>query len=240
VAPRVIRSRPVLGLVVADESFIVREAVTAVLRDAPDLEVRGTCSDYDSLMAAVEEARPQVVVTDVSLPPDWSDEGIRAASRLRTTNPDVGVVILSAAVEPAYVRELFRHGTERRAYLLKDHVQDRDAIVNVVRAVARGRSVIDPKVVELLVVAQSMPGAEPLEELSPREREILGQVAAGKTNGAIAKDLQLSKRSVEKHVHTIFSKLGLADSEEVSPRVKAALIFLGDRAPIAGPQRGRR
>jgi DNA-binding NarL/FixJ family response regulator len=224
----------VLRLVVADGSFIVREAVSAVLRDAPDLDVQATVSDHESLMAAVEEAHPQVVVTDVHLPPGWSAEGIRAAAALRASRPDVGVVILTDEVEPAFVLELFRAGSERRAYLLKDEVHDRDAIVGAVHAVARGRSVIDPKVVERVVAARSRPGSEPLEELSPREHEILGQVATGKTNGAIAKDLRLSKRSVEKHVHTIFIKLGLADSEDVSPRVKAALIFLGHRSTTAG------
>jgi len=230
----------VLRLVVADESFIVREAVTAVLRDTSDLDVRATCSDHPALMAAVRDVVPQVVITDVPLPPGRTDEGIRAASHLRATRPDVGVVILSRVVEPAHVRELFRDGSERRAYLLKDEVSDRGAIVSAVRAVAHGRSVIDPKVVELLMADRAQPGVEHLEDLSPREREILRQVAAGKANGAIAKDLELSKRSVEKHVHTVFTKLGLADAEEVSPRVKATLIFLGERSAVPGPARGRR
>jgi DNA-binding NarL/FixJ family response regulator len=216
--------------VVADDSFIVREAVVAVLQDLPDMDVQATCEDLDELLAAVDASPPDVVVTDIRMPPDWSDEGIRAADRLRRSHPDAGVVVLSQYVEPAYVLDLFRGGSEGRAYLLKDRVHNRDAIVGAVRAVARRESVIDPKVVELLVGSRAQSAGSPLDQLSPREQQILAELATGKTNGAIAKDLRLSKRSVEKHVHAIFMKLGLGDVEDMSPRVKAALMFLTEES----------
>jgi DNA-binding NarL/FixJ family response regulator len=219
-----------MRLIVADDSFIVREALVALLGDLPSVEVQAACGDLDTLLVAVDRLRPDVVLTDIRMPPGFSDEGIRAAARLRASHPDVGVVILSQYVESAYVLELFRDGSEGRAYLVKDRVHDRVAILEAVRAVARGEAVIDPKVVELLVAARSRADS-PLAELSPRESEILAGIATGKTNGAIARDLHLSKRSVEKHVHAIFSKLGLGDAEDVSPRVKAALIFLAEDPP---------
>ena len=229
-ATRTLRSRPPLRLVVADDSFIVREAVIAVLRDLPVVDVRAACEDYDSLVKAVDVLRPDVVITDIRMPPTFTDEGIRAASEFRSTHPEVGVVILSQYVESGYVLSLFREGSEGRGYLLKDRVHDRTVLLSAVRAVARGESVVDPKVVELLVESRLRPADSPLTDLSPREREILSEIASGKTNGAIAKELRLSKRSVEKHVHAIFTKLGLGETEDVSPRVKAALIFLAEES----------
>ena len=231
-APRTFRSRPPLRLIIADDSFIVREALVALLQDLPGVDVQAACRDLDTLLAAVDGLRPDVVLTDIRMPPTFTDEGIRAACRFRTSHPELGVVVLSQYVESAYVLDLFSEGSEARAYLVKDRVHDRVAILEAVRAVARRESVIDPKVVELLVAAHSRADS-PLADLSPREGEILAGIATGKTNGAIARDLHLSKRSVEKHVHAIFAKLGLGEAEDVSPRVKAALIFLAeDPTPV--------
>jgi DNA-binding NarL/FixJ family response regulator len=224
----VIRTRPPLRLIVADESFIVREALVAVLREAPDIEVQAACGDYPALVAAIDAVPPDVLVTDIRMPPSWTDEGIRAASLLRTASPDAGIVIFSTDAEARHVLELFSGGSEGRAYLLKDQVHQGDVIVSTVRSVAGGGSVVDPKVVEILVASRTGPGESRLSELSPREREILGEIATGKTNGAIARALHLSKRSVEKHVHAIFTKLRLGESEHLSPRVTAALMFLAE------------
>jgi DNA-binding NarL/FixJ family response regulator len=224
----VIRTRPPWRLIVADESFIVRDALQAVLRETPDMEVQAACGDYPALVAAIDAVPPDVLVTDIRMAPSWTDEGIRAASLLREVRPDAGIVIFSADAETRHLLELFSDGSGGRAYLLKDQVRQGDVIVSTVRAVARGGSVVDPKVVEILVAARTAPGESRLAELSPREREILGEIATGKTNGAIARTLHLSKRSVEKHVHAIFTKLHLGESEHLSPRVAAALIFLAE------------
>ena len=235
--PRAIRSRPPLRLVVADESFIAREAVVAVLREAPDVDVQAACGDYPALAAAIDVVRPDVLVTDIRMPPTRTDEGLRAASLLMATREHAGVVILSAGAQAGDVVELFRHGSEGCAYLLKDRVTRGDVIVSAVRTVARGGSVVDPEVVELLVSCRARPGTSRLSGLSPREREILAEIATGRTNTAIARRLQLSKRSVEKHVNAIFTKLRLGDAEDLSPRVAAALIFLSEE-PASG-ERGR-
>ena len=229
-APRTFRSRPPLRLIIADDSFIVREALVALLQDLPGVDVQAACRDLDTLLAAVDGLRPDVVLTDIRMPPTFTDEGIRAASRFRTSHPEVGVVILSQYVESAYVLDLFSEGSEARAYLVKDRVHDRVAILEAVRAVARRESVIDPKVVELLVSATARSTDSPLGELTQREREVLAEIAQGKSNAAIGEALVMTKRSVEKHINSIFLKLDLADSESVSKRVKAALLFLSDEA----------
>jgi DNA-binding NarL/FixJ family response regulator len=218
-----------LRLVVADETFLFREAVVAVLQSEPDIEVLAAFGDYHDLREAIVSLEPDVVVTDVRMPPTHTDEGIRAATELRASRPAVGVVVLTQDVDSRYVLELFREGSEGRAYLLKDRVRDRDAIVGAVRAVARGESAIDPKVVELLISSRERENS-PLADLSPREREILREIATGKANVAIAETLHVSKRSVEKHIHAIFRKLGLIETDDVSPRVKAALIFLAEES----------
>ena len=186
------------------------------------------CSDLDSLLAAVEAGHPDVVVTDIRMPPTGTDEGIRAAATLRETHPEIGVVILSQHDDPAYALALLESGSEGRAYLLKERVSDRGQLASAVEEVARGGSVIDAKIVEALVHARARSEASPLAELTARERDVLAEIATGKSNAAIAESLVLTKRAVEKHINAIFMKLGLAQADDVSKRVKATLIFLAE------------
>ena len=185
----------------------------------------------DSLLSEIDAREPDVVVTDVRMPPTSTDEGIEVAARLRETHPRIGVVILSQYSDPSYALRLFDSGSDGRAYLLKDRVHNRADLLDAIKAAAAGRSVVDPKVVEILVHAQTRAERSPISELTPRELEVLAALAEGKSNTAIAEDLVLTKRAVEKHINAIFLKVGLthaADSEEVSKRVKAVLLFLAE------------
>jgi DNA-binding NarL/FixJ family response regulator len=218
-----------IRLVIAEDSLLVREGIERLLDLQPDIEVVASCEDLGSLLAAVEAERPDVLLTDIRMPPDHGDEGIRAALRLRDDHPALGVVVLSQYAEPAYALALLEGGSERRAYLLKDRVDDVDQLVGAIRAVAAGGSVIDPKVVETLVAAKSAVRDSPLDELTPRELEALHEMARGRNNAAIAEALVVTERSVEKYVHSIFAKLGLAWEENVHRRVKAVLLYLGEQ-----------
>ena len=213
-------------VVLADDSYLVREALSHVLAGAEDLEVVAVCAERDDVLAAIEAERPDVVLTDIRMPPDFDAEGVRIAAELRDTHPGIGVVVLSQYLEPRYALELLAKGSDGRAYLLKERLHDRSELTAAIHATAAGSSVIDPKVVEALVAARSRSEASLLAELTQREREILAEVAQGKSNPAIAVSLGLSKRAVEKHINAIFMKLGLAHQEDVSRRVKAALIYL--------------
>jgi DNA-binding NarL/FixJ family response regulator len=193
-----------------------------------DLEVAAVCDDLDSLLAAVDAERPDVVVTDIRMPPGNTDEGIQAAARLRETNPEVGVVVLSQYATPAYVLALLESGSERRAYLLKERVTDLEQLVAAIRAVADGGSVMDPKVVEALVAENARTEGSPLNQLTPRERDVLREMAEGKNNAAIAETLFLTERSVEKVIHNIFLKLGLTWEAAVHKRVKAVILYLAE------------
>jgi DNA-binding NarL/FixJ family response regulator len=189
------------------------------------------CEDATELARVVAEVLPDVVVTDIRMPPSGDDEGIRFANRLRETHPAIGVVVVSQYADPRFGLALLQNGSERRAYLLKDRLRDREHLISAVYAVASGGSVVDPKVVEALISARHTG----LDELTPREREILSHVAQGQSNQAIADALVLTKKAVEKHINAIFMKLGLAVSEDISRRVKAALIYLaGDTSVTAG------
>jgi DNA-binding NarL/FixJ family response regulator len=214
--------RAVLG----DDSYLAREAITRVLADDERIEIVATCGDLDSLRAAVDEERPDVVVTDIRMPPTNTEEGIDLAAELRTTHPEVGVVVISQYAEPLYAMRLLEDNSDGRAYLLKERVQDREELSRVLREVAEGRSVVDSRIVEGLLAAQRRREKSSLDTLTPREQEILGLVAEGWSNGAIAERLVITKRAVERHIHTIFWKLDLGDSADVSRRVKAALIYL--------------
>ena len=220
-------------VVLAEDNLIVREGIATLLAE-PDagVELLAQRDDVDSLLEAVDSLRPDVVVTDIRMPPTFTDEGIRVASTLRERWPGMGVVVLSSYAEPEYALTLLESGVEGRAYILKERVHDRAQLVAAIHSVAAGGSVIDPKVVAPLVLDQ--PERSPLEELTPREREVLAQIAEGKSNAAIAVALVLTKRAVEKHINSIFMKLGLSDADDVSKRVKATLMFLaasGRRTP---------
>ena len=223
-----------IRVVLGEDSYIVREGVRRLLATADGIDVEAACEDLDSLLREVEERRPDVVVTDIRMPPTHTDEGIRLAARLRAERPEIGVVVLSQFAEPEYLIALLDSGSDGRAYLLKERVHDLAQLVAAIEAVAAGRSVIDPKIVELLVAAKARIEKSPLAQLTPRELEVLAAIAEGKSNAAIADALVLTKRAVEKHVYAIFLKLNLShapDADDVSPRVKAALLFLSESAP---------
>ncbi len=214
------------SVVIADDSYLVREAVARLLDAEDDLSVAGVAGSYDELLELVDELAPDVVVTDIRMPPTGTDEGIRAAARLRQSHPTTGVVVLSQFAAPSYALALLEAGSDGRAYLLKDRVADADDLVDAVRAVAAGGSVIDSKVVEQLVASRARSASSPIERLTPREREILGEMAQGKSNAAIAATLILSERAVEKHINSIFSKLHLTEEPDINRRVKAVLVYL--------------
>lgn len=215
-----------IRLVLADDHYLVREGVRRLLEADPEIEVVAACGDLGSLLEAVEAEQPDVVLTDIRMPPSGVDEGIRAAETLRTTHPDVGVVVLSQYGEPGYAVALFEGGTARRAYLLKERVDDLGQLVAAIRAVADGGSMIDPRVVEGLVAEKARAEASPLSELTPRERDVLREMAEGKNNAAIAETLVLTEGSVEKVIHSIFQKLGLAWEPSIHKRVKAVVLYL--------------
>jgi DNA-binding NarL/FixJ family response regulator len=212
----------------AEDNLLVREGVAQLLAGQSDIEVVAACDDLDSLLEAVEERRPDVVVTDIRMPPTHSDEGIRLAALLRERHPEVGVVVLSNYAEAGFARALLESGCEGRAYLLKERVYSRTQLASAIHSVAAGSWVMDPTIVEPLVAAKSRVERSPMADLTAREREVLAQIAEGKSNAAIAETLVLSKRAVEKHINSIFLKLNLSDVEDVSKRVKAALMFLAD------------
>ncbi len=215
-----------LRVVVAEDSLLVREGIVGLLSRPEDIEVVADCGDLPDLLAAVEAARPDVVVTDVRMPPGFDDEGIRAAKQLRQTHPAVGVVVLSQYVDPGYATALFSAGSIGRAYLLKERVSQPGQLADAVRTVATGGSVIDPEVVDVLVAASTRQRRSPVATLSPREREVLEQVAQGKSNAAIAASLYLSERAVEKHINALFTKLGIAAEPDMNRRVLAVLAYL--------------
>jgi DNA-binding NarL/FixJ family response regulator len=217
-----------VSIAVADDSLIVREGIAQLLAGHPDIEVVASCQDFDSLIAAVDDDQPDVVVTDIRMPPTHTDEGIRLAALLRERHPDVGVVVLSNYAEAGFALALLESGSEGRAYLLKERIHSRTQLAAAIQSVAAGGSVMDPKIVEPLVAAKSRAARSPLGELTAREREVLSEIAQGKSNAAIADSLVLTKRAVEKHINSIFLKLDLSDSEDVSKRVKATLLFLAD------------
>jgi DNA-binding NarL/FixJ family response regulator len=217
-----------ITVALADDNLIVREGVRELLELAPDVVVVASCADIGSLAAAIERKHPDVVVTDIRMPPTHTDEGVQLAARLRESNPEIGVVVVSQYSEPSYALTLLAEGSDRRAYLLKERILDRNQVVSAIRSVAEGGSMIDPKVVERLVEANARAAQSPLGDLTAREREVLGEIAQGKSNAAIAESLFLTKRAVEKHINAIFLKLGLADADDVSKRVKATLMFLSE------------
>ena len=222
-----------IRIALGEDSLIVREGVRQLLAIDPDVEIVAAVADADSLRDACDRHRPDVVLTDIRMPPTNTDEGIRLAGELRDSHPSIGVVVLSQFADPLYALDLLDRGSDGRAYLLKERVHNRAELMAAIRAVAEGGSLIDPKIVESLVAARSRAERSPLNELTAREREVLSEIAQGRSNTAIAESLFLTKRAVEKHINSIFLKLGLADAEDVSKRVKAALLFLSDAEGVA-------
>jgi DNA-binding NarL/FixJ family response regulator len=223
--------RPI-GVVIAEDSYLIRESLRQMLESDPDIELLAVCADGEQLEETIESVNPDVVITDIRMPPSGGEEGIRIAQRLRRTHPEIGVVVLSQYAEPDYALALLNEGSGGRSYLLKQNLHNRRELIESVVEVAHGGSRIDALVVEGLVKAQAHQARSPLAELTPRERELLAQIAQGKSNAAIAESLVITKRAVEKHVNSIFLKLGLSQAEGVSSRrVKAALMFLADEPP---------
>jgi DNA-binding NarL/FixJ family response regulator len=220
-------------MVIADDSLLLREGLRELLAGIDGIEVAAACEDLPSLLEAVEAERPDVVLTDIRMPPGRADEGIQAAITLRESHPEVGVIVLSQYDDPAYALALLQEGSDRRGYLLKERIHERSQLASAIEAVAEGGSFVDPKVVESLVTARARAGSSPLQHLTPREQGVLAQIAEGKSNAAIAESLVLTKRAVEKHINAIFLKLDLSESEDVSKRVKAALLFLADERATA-------
>ena len=206
----------------------MREGITSILEVEDSLELIASCETYDELIAAVEAHSPDVVITDIRMPPSQTDEGIRAANLLRETNPGTGVVVLSQYAEPEYALSLFESGSEGRAYLLKERVADLHQLADAISEVARGGSVIDPRVVDVLVKARSEQKPSVLDRLTNREMEVLAEIARGRNNAGIADALYISERAVEKHINSIFTKLDLSHEEDTHRRVKAVLLYLAE------------
>lgn len=218
-----------IRIVVAEDSYLVREGVVRLLEAQPGIEVAAAYEDYDGLIAGVAADPPDVVLTDIRMPPTGTDEGVRAANLIRASNPDVGVVVLSQYVEPEYALALLEEGSDGRAYLLKERVADVDVLVHAIDAVHRRQSVIDPRVVEALVQARAK-RQSPLDFLTPRESEVLSEMALGRNNAGIGAALGLSERAVEKHINSLFAKLGVSEEPDVHRRVKAVLVLLAERS----------
>jgi len=215
-----------LRVVFAEDNYLVREGTSALLGSTSDVELVAAVSDLDSLLAAVDEHRPDAVLTDIRMPPTNTTEGIEAARLIRAEHPDIGVVVLSQYAEEDYAYELLRDGAAGLGYLLKERVADVDELVRALHEVARGGSVLDPKVVEGLVSRRERAARSPLGQLTEREQEVLTHMAQGQNNAAIAKDLFLTERAVEKHINSLFHKLGLTEETDVHRRVMAVLSFL--------------
>jgi DNA-binding NarL/FixJ family response regulator len=217
-----------IRVLVGEDSYLIQEGIRRLLARARRLDLVGIHGDLESVLEAAGSERPDVVVTDIRMPPSNSDEGIRIANRLAESQPGVGVIVLSQYIEPTYVVRLLEGGSERRGYLLKERLGSREQLTAAIEEVAAGGCVVDPKVVESLVASRSQAAGSPLAPLTGREREVLAEVARGNSNAAIAGSLFLTKGAVEKHINSIFSKLGLPDDTEVNRRVKATLLFLAD------------
>ena len=223
-----------IRVLLGEDNLLVREGLRHLLAGDDDIDLVGAEVDMPAVLEACERLEPDVVVTDIRMPPTNTDEGIRIANELLERYPAIGVVVLSQHSDPVYVLALLEHGSERRAYLLKERVHNRAELTAAIRAVAMGDSRIDSKVVERLVHARTEAARSPLAELTVREREVLAEIACGKSNSAISESLFLTKSAVEKHINTIFLKLGLASAENVSKRVKAALMLLAETGVISG------
>ena len=215
-----------IRVVLAEDNVLLREGMSRLVAGNEDFELVGTAADLPELFAVIERCQPDVVITDIRMPPTSHDEGIQAAAWLREHRPEVGVVVLSQYTAPGYAVALLEHGSAGRAYLLKERVASVEELVRAIRTVAAGGSVIDPLVVDELVRSRSHPRASSLDSLTPRETQILAEMAQGRSNAAIAAAVSVSERAVEKHTNSIFAKLGLTEEKDMNRRVKAVLLFL--------------
>ena len=217
-------------VVLAEDNFLIREGVRGMLAGA-SVDVVASCGDFGEAVSAIDELVPDVVLTDIRMPPHRRDEGILIAAHCRRQHPDMGVVLLSQYAEASYVRTLLAEGTQGRGYLLKERVADLRELLAAVDAVADGGSSIDPKVIETLVTGRSLAGDEHIGRLTPRERQVLAAIAQGRTNAAVAAELFLTQHAVEKHINAIFTKLGLSGDRTNHPRVRATLMYLSQEQP---------
>jgi DNA-binding NarL/FixJ family response regulator len=215
-----------IRVVFAEDNYLVREGTAALLQNSGSVDLVGTAASFDELLAQVEETSPEAVLTDIRMPPTNTTEGIDAAKRIRQEHPNVGVVVLSQFAEEEYAYELLKDGAAGLGYLLKERVSDLDEVVRALNEVSKGGSVLDPKVVEALVSAKEKMAHSPLATVTDREREVLELMAQGKNNASVAKALFLTERAVEKHINSLFHKLGLTEEHDVHRRVMAVLAFL--------------
>ena len=218
-----------IRVVLAEDNVLLREGMSRLVAASEDFELAGAAGDLPELMALVAEQVPDVVVTDIRMPPSGTDEGIQAATRIREQHPAMGVVVLSQYTSPGYALKLLEQGSAGRAYLLKERVASVDELARAIRAVAAGGSAIDPAVVDELVRSRSRDERAGLSALTPRELAILAEMAQGKSNAAIAASLFVTERAVEKHTNSIFAKLGLSEEKDVNRRVKAVLVYLSQQ-----------
>lgn len=214
-----------MRVLVAEDDLLVRRGIVALLSTQDDIEIVATAQDMETLLSAVAEHQPSVVLTDIRMPPSHTDEGIRAAVTIADRHPDVGVVVLSQYDDPEYAVRLLEDGSEGRGYLLKERVSNVAHLVEALDKVNRGGSYVDPRVIDRLVDAKR---SEPsgIKWLTPREGEVLAEMAQGRDNATIADELSINIRSVEKHINSIFAKLGLTEESGISKRVSAVLTFL--------------
>jgi DNA-binding NarL/FixJ family response regulator len=218
-----------IRVALAEDHVLLREGISRLVAANEDFELVGVASDLPQLLAVVGEQVPDVVVTDIRMPPTGTDEGIKAAAWIRQNHPETGVIVLTQFTAPGYALALLEHGSAGRGYLLKERIGSVDELARAIRVVAQGGSVIDPTVVDELVRARALERQSGLSSLTPRESEILAEMAQGKSNSAIAATLFVTERAVEKHTNSIFAKLGLSEEKDVNRRVKAVLVFLSQR-----------
>ena len=216
-------------IVLAEDNLLVREGLVSLLGRTDEVDLCAVASSLPELLSTVDACRPEVVLTDIRMPPNHTDEGIQAARLLRERYPDLGVVVISQFADPAYALAVFETGTRGRGYLLKDRVDDLGRLMAAIRAVAGGGSFIDEEVVEALIRSRSRLVDSPIQSLTPREREVLAEVATGRSNAAVATHLGVSENAIGKHISSIFAKLGLTEDDEVNRRVKAVLVYLAGR-----------